>query len=463
MNVFGFNISREIAGMQGGITTRGVDVDAAMSALREAPAQPQGNGCDCQQKKVRSADFADKSVRVNSQEKALAVSAWYCGLARKANIFAQLILEYQKHNDKAHGDNYEVYRYADAKNMNYLVQVRPNPLMTASELWAQAVIDREVYGNAIIYVERDEYGEVKYLWLCNSATLDIARMTYLITYNLPYVGPISKEVPERDIIHWANTYRRSDKVTGMGTLRYAAQSLSTAATNDKQTLESAAKGGRYKVILKEEQQPDFALNLLNKEQREGAKDDFQEQLSSGADVIAYNGLMDAKVISQTNNDLSLLDMRKFDVPTVARFLQVPLVLLMDYTNNTYKAPEQAMQAFLQHTIGPMARELEMEFNSKLVGKEAFLTLRFHFNDKELTRLDPKGRMEIAKMQLECGIKCVNELRAEFDLPALEEYGDRHLVSTNLQPLDDLKVGVANTLTDNANNNANANKNKEDDE
>jgi len=119
---------------------------------------------------------------------------------------------------------------------------------------------------------------------------------------------------------------------------------------------------------------------------------------------------------------------------------VPLVLLMDYTNNTYKAPEQAMQAFLQHTIAPMARDLEQEFNAKLVGPAAFPTLRYAFNEDSLMRLDPKGRIEIAKIQLETGIKCVNELRAEYDLPAIGAEGDRHLVSTNLQPLDDLKVG-----------------------
>jgi len=429
MKLFGLDIQREAQ----------MRVPGAISPMQVREATAATDTQTTATQTVRSANFADKSVRVNSQERALAVSAWYCGLATKANTFAQLILEYQKRNDKAHGLNYEMYSYGHAATLNFLTQVQPNPLMSAHDMMAQAVIDREVFGNAIFYIERDEYAEVKYIWLCRTGTLNIATMEYTITYDYPGVGPISRIVPHTDIIHWPNTYRHNNRIQGIGTLRYAAGALSTAATNDQQAMEIAAKGGKYKILLKEEQQADFALNLLNKEQRNAARDEMQEAFNNGDDVISVNGLITPTVISQTAQEMNLLDERKWDVPTIARFLQMPLVLLMDYTNNTYKAPEQAMQAFLQHTIAPMAQELEMEFNAKLVGKSAYPTLRFHFNNANLTRLDPKGSMEIAKMQLECGIKCVNELRRDFDLPAIKD-GDTHLVSTNLQRLDDIKVG-----------------------
>ena len=430
MKILGFNITRE--------------AKVAPAIVREAPAAAPAPKTDGERKE-RGGNFAANAVPIYGQHSALAVSAWYCGLAMKANTFGQLILEYQKKNKTNHGWNYQVHDEREGKRMNFLTQVRPSPLMNAKYFWTQAAIQREVYGNAVIYIERDNYGEVEALWLCNSASLNIATMDYTITYNKPYVGPTSLVVPAENIIHWRNTYSNDGGLTGISTLTYARQALSLAATNDAQALETSAKGGKYKILIKEEADANFGLNVLNKDQREGARESVQDQLDKGWDVLEVNGMMDPKIISQTAQEMALIESRKWDVPTIARFLNMPLVLLMDYTNNTYKAPEQAMLAFLQNTIAPMKSDVEMEFNAKLIGAEAFPTLRYHFNDKNLMSLDPKGRMEIAKMQLECGIKCVDELRAEFDLPALDEFGDIHLVSTNLQRLDDIKVGSGGTI------------------
>lgn len=405
----------------------GFDIQRRESAQTEEAQQPIGGS------------YASDSVQVSGQNSALGVSAWYCGLAVKAETFAQLVIEYQKKNSETRGGNYELYTRGEGRVINYLLQVQPNPLMTATQMMKQAAIQREVYGNAVIYVERDGYREVSALWLCSSATLDVTTMEYTITYNAPG-GVKMLTVGAEDVIHWRNTYSDDYGLTGLGTLRYASRALSIAATNDKQALDIAAKGGKYKILLKEEQRPEFALNLLNKDQRTNERDNFQRALDEGRDVISYPGVLDVTTISQSAAEMNLLQSRGFDTQSMARYLRVPLVLLFDYTNNTYKAPEQAMQAFLQHTIGPMARDMESEMNAKLLGARAYPTLRFHANDNSLMRLDPKGRMEISKMQVESGIRSVNELRAQYDLPSLGAHGDRHLVSTNLQPLDDLKVG-----------------------
>ena len=86
----------------------------------------------------------------------------------------------------------------------------------------------------------------------------------------------------------------------------------------------------------------------------------------------------------------------------------------------------------------MAREVEDEFNAKLLGQTGFPTHRYHFNEDSILRLDPQGRANVDKVLFEMGAKCVNELRAERDLPAING-GDRHFISTNLQPLDSPKV------------------------
>ena len=80
-------------------------------------------------------------------------------------------------------------------------------------------------------------------------------------------------------------------------------------------------------------------------------------------------------------------------------------------------------------------------NSKLLGREGMPAHRFHLCEKPLLRLDPTGSANVAKIHLETGIKTVNELRADYDMPRVEG-GDKALVSTNLQEVSNMKVNTA---------------------
>lgn len=395
---------------------------------------------------AKGGSYSQQAVTVSTPDAALRVSPWYRAGEVLANTMSQLVMEYQKKNNAAHGGNYALdLSLRESKQLNYKLQMQPNPTMTAKQFLRQMTLNRFHQGNALAYIERDRVtDEILNIWLCTSGGYRFSDegIKYLITYNTPR-GTVTKEsVDADDIIHWRNTFSNDGGLTGISTLHYAAQALGIAATNNRQAKEIAAKGGKYKILLSEKDQPGGmdVLNLLNKDQKKQQQDDLQDALAEGKDVLLMSGLMQAQVISQDSTQMQLLENRKWDVNEVARFSGVPLVLLMDYTNNTYKAPEQAMQAFKQFTISPMAGDFEQEATIKIVGVGGFPTHRIKFNEDSLMSLDPMGRAQLSKVLLECGIKCVDELRNDFGLPQLEgEIGKRHLVSTNLQPLDDLRV------------------------
>lgn len=408
------------------------------------PASP----CESKPALAKGGSFKGQTVQIGSPNAALTVPAWFRASDVLATTMSMMVMEFQKKNTK-HGGNYEQYNESIMHGgyLNYLLQVQPNPTMTAAQFWSQMTLARMHEGNAVAYVERDLDQNIKAIWLCSSASLNPIKMTYAVSYNAPGGVRTLSDVDAADVIHWRNTFSNDYGLTGVSTLRYAIKTLSTAATNDNQAKDIASKGGKHKILLSEKDQPGGmdVLNLLNKDQKLQQQEDLQQALDEGKDVILMSGMMSAQVISQDAQAQQLLESRKFDITAVARYTGVPLVLLMDYSNNTYKAPEQAMQAFLQHTISPMANSLEMEVNAKLLGPKLFPTFRFHFNDSSLMRLDPMGRANLGKVLLETGVKCVNELRADNDLPEVEG-GDRHLVSTNLQPLDDMHVTGGNDAT-----------------
>jgi phage portal protein BeeE len=118
---------------------------------------------------------------------------------------------------------------------------------------------------------------------------------------------------------------------------------------------------------------------------------------------------------------------------VARFWAVPRPLLMLDTNSHYNDYSNATMEFLSRTIGPDKTDMEKEIARKLLGVKYYGVRRIHICDKPLLAMDPERQAKVAKMQLEAGIKTVNELRAENDMPTVEN-GDEPMASANLLTL-----------------------------
>ena len=107
--------------------------------------------------------------------------------------------------------------------------------------------------------------------------------------------------------------------------------------------------------------------------------------------------------------------------------------MMEDAGSSYKMPEHATQEFMLRTIQPRIREWEDELNAKLLTAEDFGKRRIHVCELALKRLDAKGQAEVDKLQLETGAATVNDIRAKYDRPAVEN-GDEPLASANLMTL-----------------------------
>ena len=376
---------------------------------------------------AKGGSYANNAQWVYGEGAALGIAAYYRGVDLRARTMSQLIIEYQK-RDKLKG-NYIADLYGPNGALNYILQVKPNPLMNATELLKQLEIARILKGNAYIYIERDLDGSIIAMWLCSSGTYNITNNTYDLNYNAPGGLVTVSAVDPTNVIHIRNTFTDASGMVGIPTHVYARNVLTVAATNDKLVLDNAAKGGKMKLLVQEDKQGSFGLGRAKKAELEKItrqlNDDIYEQ-----DVVLMNNIANVTPISQSLQTQEISVMRNFSVREVSRMLGVPPILLMDDSNSSYKSPEAATQEFLQRTIQPNILELEDEFNSKMLGRFDFGARRIHVCERNLLRLDPKGTMEVAKLQLETGIKTINELRAEFDMPSVAN-GDDVYASTNL--------------------------------
>ena len=376
---------------------------------------------------AKTGQWEENKVRPYGRQ-SLLVPAWCRGVSLIMQTMGQMVVQYQRINKE--GGNFVEDRWGPNGKLNYLLQVRPNPLMTASEMQEQIEFKKIYWGNAFVYIERDEYDEPQALWLCTGGGYNPLTDMYTLTYNGVRGPVIRMQTESRNVLHFKNVFLTDDMYMGIPMIDVAMNALSIAATANDQALTDMAKGGRYKILVQEKDSPQAAgtRGRANQSELKRITQELGDEMYSG-DAIFLNNVADAKVISQTSQQLQILESRGFEVSEIARILGIPRIMMMEEQGSNYKMPEHATQEFLLRTIQPRIRKHEDELNSKLLSADDFGKRRIHVCELPLRRLDAKGQAEIDKLHLETGWS-VNELRAAYDLPSIEE-GDAHYVSTNL--------------------------------
>ena len=415
------------------------------------PAAPENQ---TQQQKVGGGSFDERIVHARSPRVALTVSAVYRAVELRAKTIGQMQMQYQHRNKE--GGNFVIDmakprggQVSFGTRLNYLLQVEPNPMMSAQSMWEQVTINRLMLGNGFIYIERDELGEPKYLWLAECGGYNMGTRTYTISY-MSELGIVkNKIVSADDILHFPNTYRERNGFWGISTLRFAFETLSLIKTENQLALETAAKGGRVKGFIGEERPTTgtgtLAFGMYNKD----AGDAYAKEINAKIyqqDIVALRGLERFQNLSLTAQDMAMIDMLNLSQDDVSRFFATPRPLLMMDTNSHYTTYTNATMEYLSRTIAPDGAEMEAECFRKFLSIFDYGQYRFHLCEQPLLRMDKETQAKVDLMNLQTGAKTVNEVRAEHDMPAVEN-GDEPMASANLMTLKALiaKSDASTTL------------------
>jgi HK97 family phage portal protein len=258
-----------------------------------------------------------------------------------------------------------------------------------------------------------------------------------VTYFTNY-GPMMKDdVKPQDVMHFANTFRYQDyALWGIPTLKYASDTLSLIKTENQLALETAAKGGRVKGFISEEKSPNLQGTYASGRFNQGEVNKFEQEINRKVydqDITALQNLEKFQGISLTATDMQMIEQLNLSLDDVARFWAVPRPLLMLDTNSHYNDYANATMEFMSRTIGPDKTDMEKEIARKLLGVKFYGVRRIHICEKPLLAMDPERQAKVDKMYLEAGVKTVNELRGEHDMPAVEN-GDEPMASANLLTL-----------------------------
>ena len=385
--------------------------------------------------KPSGAEYAERIIAVRSPEDACSVSAVYRAMTLRADTMGVMPVQYQKKDFE--GGNFTQDMRGLGKRINYLLQEEPNPIMTATDLWKLVEINRVMFGNGFVYIERDEYGFPDQLWLVKYCGYNINDATFVNLVYLSDHGYVTKvNVPNTDVLFFPNTFRYPNGL-GIPTLRYAFETLTLNRTLRSQSLETAAKGGRIKGIISEKQptqgQGTLAFGLLNPEQVNNTAQEMQRKFYSGEDIVSMHGLESFQNLSLSAQDMQMIELLGMSHDDVARFYATPRPLLMMDTNSHYTTYTNATMEYLSRTIAPDGAEMEAECFRKFLSIYDYGQYRFHLCEQPLLRMDKETQAKVDMLNLQTGAKTINEVRAEHDMPAVEN-GDEPMASANLMTL-----------------------------
>ena len=400
------------------------------------PAPGVPSSTNEQEPKVQGGDYQERIAYVRGPEQALVVGAVYRAVNLRADTMSVMPVQYRKRDFE--GGNFMQDMRGLGKRINYLLQEESNPIMSASDLWKLVEINRLFFGNSFVYIERDEFGFPLHLWLVKSGGYNIVSGTYsTIVYLSDHDYVTLTNVPREDVLHFANTFRYQNGIWGIPTLQYAIETLSLNRTLRQQSLETAAKGGRVKLIIGEEKpataQGTIAAGLFNKDQMNAYAEELQKKMYSGHDILAIRGLDKVQNISMNAQEMQMFEQMGATNDDVARFFGVPRPLLMLDTNSHYNDYQNATMEFHTRTILPQKTGNEKEIARKLIGFRDYGVRRIHICEDPLMVMDPERRAKVALMKLQASIATPNEIRAEFDMPTVAD-GDTPLASANLLTL-----------------------------
>ena len=385
--------------------------------------------------KVEGGDYQERIIYARSPEMAVTVSAVYRATTLRGDVMAVMPVQYQK-KDFA-GGNFTLDMRGLGRRINYLLQEEPNPIMTATDMWRLVEINRLMFGNAFVYIERDEFEFPVALWLIKTCGYNINDATYSsIVYLTDHGYMVKENVPAKDVLHFPNTFRYPNG-WGIPTLQYAYETLTLNKTIRNLSLESAAKGGRIKGIISEKQPTQgvgtLAYGLLNPKEVNQTAQEMQKKFYSGHDIVSMHGLESFQNLSMSAQDMQMFEQLGLTYDDIARFWGVPRPLLMLDTNSHYNDYQNATMEFHTRTILPQKTGNEKEIARKLIGMKDYGVRRIHICEEPLLTMDPERRAKVDQMNLETGAKTVNEIRAGHDMPAVED-GDVPMASANLMTL-----------------------------
>ena len=364
------------------------------------------------------------------KEKLLEIhSLIYAVVDRKSKAIAQLPLRLYK-NDTVKENKCVFKRKIVVNNdISYIFDTAPNNNMTPYIFWRTVTAQKETYGNAYVYIKRNNIGEVVELNILDPSKVSI----YLDELGEVYYKPYNDKniyLHNLDILHFSSIYVSGYKgISFIECLRNQLELKEHVIKISSEQMEKSIKAG---ATLK------LPSNLSMDKMKE-YKEQFEKSYSQGFNgLIVLDSGMIFEQIKYDVNDLKQSDINKITAKEVSSVSGLPLFMLGEGESSRYVNMEHQTIDFIQNCIAPEVVLIKQELNIKLLSEQQIKEgYYFKFNINALMRSDMSSRSKFYREMVSMGAMTLNEVRSLEDLESYGEIGERPVISLNYSYLDTL--------------------------
>lgn len=341
--------------------------------------------------------------------------------------------------------------YLEGDDLDYLLNTRPNPEMTAIAFREALVMSAAVWGNGYAEIVRDKAGRVRELWPIDSDRVEPIRVEWdengaarQVSAGGELAYRVTQTADKTLVLRGTQVYHlRGPSLSGLlgenMVLRGAKSLVLSSAADEFATSyyrNSTVVGGFIEVP-----------RTLDEKVYQRLKADWTEKRSGPGNahkpVFLENGYKWVPLSDSSAASSQMLEARKFQVEEVARWFGVPLHMIgslagsQGYGTNL----EQLGLGFVRDCLGPWAKRAEQEADWK------FFPLRGPTSKKQtrldltpLTRGDAKTRAEAMAIMRRAGVISANEWRNSEGINVLPgSEGSMLLVESSLATYEELEA------------------------
>ena len=351
----------------------------------------------------------------------------FTGDAYSNDIFREGVDAIARNAGKLKGSHVIKYRDHDREEgdckINRLLQVRPNPFMSAYDFIYKLVTRLYLYNNSFAYIDRDQRGSVVGLYPITASHVDL-----LSDQNgRLYCGFLLRSgrqivLPYEDIIHLRRFFN-DDDILGADNFAIV-PGLELAQTQNEGLVNGIKSGASIRGILKFTQ-------IMSPEKLKAEKDAFiTDYLEIGNDggVVATDQKMDYQPIESKPIVLNA-DQTKAIRDKVFSYLGVTEVIV----SSSYT--EDQFSAFYESTIEPIATALSQEMTAKIFSeREQAFGNEIIFESGRLQFTSNSTKVNLIAQLVPLGLLTINQALEILNLPGVAD-GDRRLQALNMIDAD----------------------------
>lgn len=351
----------------------------------------------------------DSNETVNTDSAMRLSAVWSC-----VNLIESIVAPLPWHAYRTAPDGVEI-RLPDHP---LLVSPSNEPALSASDWRGQVIRSLLLRGNAFGLIKKvGAFGEPTQIQIVHPDYVSVVRLGPLGPFEYRVLGERMDLWQAGGALWHVPAYTVPGSPVGLSPIDYARQQIGLGLAAERFGAKWFGDSAIPSAVLSTDQQ-------LTGEQATVMKQRWNEAIQGSRAVAVLGSGVDYTAITVSPDESQFIETQRLNATAIARIFGVPpeMIGADGGTTNTYINVESKMAHLLVLTARPWIARLEHSLSNLLRA-----TVNVRANTDELLRTDARTRVDIQAQRLRMGVRSVDEIRAEDNMPPLPaDAGNQYL-------------------------------------